>query len=152
RLEKEAEQARSGIGAADVEGAKANGRAAEAQKLAGPRNIREPDRAKIRKRLEQFRGAPYDLTIPPNTSPLLLPPLLEPGSFLVDHLIVTLSILCGWELKSVEGSIPKARLPFPLALSSTFREGVDVKDGAVAPTIFVGQMTGILGIRIVLSK
>ncbi len=126
----------------------------EAKKLAGPRNIRGKDQDHIKAALESFRGTPYDLSFPPigDHASLLAPSLLEPGSFLIDHLIVTLSRLSGWELRSVEGNIPKAPLPAgPASLSldsTTFTDGQKV----AIPLICVGQITGVAGVKILHPK
>src|SRR6478752_5646573 len=86
-------------------------RVAEAKKLAGPRNIRGQDKEHLKAALEVFPGTPYDLSFPTITDHGPSPNFLEPGSMLIDHLMVILSNLCGWELRSIEGKIPKVALP-----------------------------------------
>jgi hypothetical protein len=113
--------------------------------LAGPRDIRSrEDIEEIKHALSPFRGTPYDLTIPPIIDRFPFPRLLEPGSSLILHLIVSLK-MSGWELRSVEGSIPKAVLPWQIAsfLGSTSSRG----DRSI-PTILIGQLDGVRGIVI----
>lgn len=86
-------------------------RVAEAKKLAAPRNIRGQDKDHVKAALESFRGTPYDLSFPPIADHSPEPSLLEPGSMLIDHLMVILSNLCGWELHSIEGGVTKVPLP-----------------------------------------
>ena len=124
----------------------------EAKKLAGPRNIRGKDRDQITAALEAFQGTPYDLSFPPIGDHAPLPNLLEPGSFLIDHLIVTLSMLSRWKLCSVEGKVPKTPLPAPLATLSldpaTFKEGQKV----TVPLLWAGQISGVVGVKILSPK
>jgi hypothetical protein len=71
---------------------------------------------------------------------------------LVDHLMVILSNLCGWELRSIEGSISKVPLPRAERLL-TFDTGL-LKSGQTVfiSDILVGQITGVVGVKVVLPK
>ncbi len=122
-------------------------RVEEARKLAGPRTLNDKDQNNIKAALEPFRGTSYDLSFPPIVGPAFERPLLqlEPGSYLINHLIGTLAS-AGWELRSVEGSVPKTLLPSGQAFMSL---GVaEVKPNASIPNIFIGQITGVSGVKI----
>ena len=117
--------------------------------LAGPRNIHgTEDRLVIKSALERFPRTPYDLSLPPMTDrkPGQLE-LLEPSSFLVEHLIVVLSVLSGWKLQSVQGDIPKT--PLPVAITSLIMQDEKSSRNAPVPVINVGQISGVVGIKIV---
>jgi hypothetical protein len=124
-------------------------RVEEAKKLADPRTLNQKDQDHIKAGLESFRGTPYDLSFPPIAGPsgfeqreLLR---LEPGSYLINHLIGTLAS-AGWELHSVEGNVSKMPLPFTQAIMSL--GAVTEKANSSLPTILVGQITGVSGIII----
>jgi len=118
--------------------------------LAGPRNIHATeDRLVIKSALERFPRTPYDLSLPPMTDrkPGQLE-LLEPSSFLVEHLIVVLSVLSGWKLQSVQGDIPKTRLPAAITLLTMLQDEKSSRDAPV-PVINLGQVSGLFGVKIV---
>ena len=119
--------------------------------LAGPRNIHgTEDRLVIKSALERFPRTPYDLSLPPMTDrkPGQLE-LLEPSSFLVEHLIVVLSVLSGWKLQSVQGDIPKTPLPDNITYLTMLQEEKSSSRDAPVPVINVGQISGVVGIKIV---
>jgi hypothetical protein len=124
----------------------------EAGKRAGPRNIRGDDRGKMKSALETYRGTPYDLTFAPINDPAPFQfNLLEPGSFLISDLVVVLTKLSGWELHSVEGSIPKAPMPSTIAVMSLDSDTITSGKSFTVPLIYVGQISGIAGVKIVIS-
>jgi hypothetical protein len=112
---------------------------------AGPRNLRNEDQNRICARLAAFPVQEYDLTIPPITDRSQIPQLLEPGSYLINHLIFTLST-CGWQLRPIEGEIAKA--PLPAVFASVL---VQVAEGqrAAIPSIAIGQLAGVHGAKII---
>jgi hypothetical protein len=71
---------------------------------------------------------------------------------LIDHLMVILSNLCGWELRSIEGSIPKVPLPKPERLLTFDTAALMTGQTVFIPDILVGQITGVVGVKVVVPK
>jgi hypothetical protein len=115
------------------------------RKAAAPRNIRGDEFRKIADALKSYGGTKYDLSLPPLNNPGFLGSLLEPGSYLPQQLITALR-LSGWEIKSMEGSIPKIALPWEFAGSAVIPPSSSTS--VPIPTIMVGQFSGIVGVRI----
>ena len=124
-------------------------RADQAKKLAGPRNIVGADKEYLKAQLEKYRGISYDLTLPPlQYNPF--PTFVEQGSQLPEHLIVILTNLCGWELRSVEGSVKKVALPTQQRLLVDRSLWEHPGQEIFIPNIYVGEITGVNGVKIVL--
>jgi hypothetical protein len=118
-------------------------------KAAEPRNIRGDGFKHITDAIGKFHDIKYDLTIPPITSAGLMAPLLEPGSYLVGQVITALR-LGGWQIVSMEGSVPKTQLPAEYAANVLDLEKLSVPGGKTVfvPPIIVGQMLAVSGARI----
>ena len=69
---------------------------------------------------------------------------------LIDHLMVILSNLCGWELRSIEGKIPKVALPLAHRLLTADVRSLTSGRTVSIPDILVGQITGVVGIKVIL--
>jgi hypothetical protein len=126
-----------------------NKEAGDARKLAGARNIRGRDIDHITEAIKSFRDTPYDLSIPPISDNRVVPELLEPGSFLVNQIISTLHD-AGWKLHSIGGEIAKRQLPYTLA--TLLIDEIQLSNGqqtVLVPIILIGQITGVVGIKII---
>ena len=115
------------------------------RKAAAPRNIRGDEFRKIADALKSYRGIKYDLSLPPLNNPGFVGSLLEPGSYLPEQLVTALR-LGGWEIKSMDGDIPKTALPWEFAGAAVIPS--PSVNSVPIPTILVGQISGVVGVRI----